>query len=111
MLVLEDDQALCELVAEIVRDAGFTATIARRGAELPHRLDQFDALVANVVLPDVTGPEAARRLRAANPDVQVVFVTGWHEDELQRRRIELSGETVLQKPFTPAELLDALRDA
>ena len=70
-------------------------------------------LIASVPMPEMTGLELQRELARAAPRLArgMVFVTGALLDEAARRQIAESGSTVVEKPFTPAQLLRAVDEA
>jgi CheY-like chemotaxis protein len=66
----------------------------------------IDALISDVVLPGIAGPELARRVRALRPDVPVLFISGF-VDSARLSPGDLDGGRVLRKPFSPRQLVDA----
>jgi CheY-like chemotaxis protein len=71
----------------------------------------IDALVTDVVLPDMRGPEIAERLRKLRPDVAVLFTSGYARDAIARDGVLEQGVNFLQKPYTPSKLGEAVRRA
>ena len=70
----------------------------------------IDIAISDVVMPELSGPEFVEQLHCARPDVRVLFVSGYTDDEVMRRGV-LAGETAfLQKPFAPEQLLQKIRD-
>ena len=67
--------------------------------------EPVDLVVTDVVMPRMSGPELAERLAADRPDMLVVFISGYPEDELRDR----PGAELLGKPFTPSALLAMVR--
>lgn len=110
ILVVEDDLVLNFVNCETLRDNGFNAVGVHGGDSAFEMVDReagWSALVTDIELG--TGPdgfEVARRARAANPDLHVVFVSG---AEAARRRAEgIDGSEFLRKPFQPTEIVEAL---
>ena len=68
-------------------------------------------LVTDVVMPGMSGGELAERLRASNPGLRVLFISGYMEAEEARRSIQVKGTAFLQKPFASPELARAVRSA
>ncbi len=105
ILVVEDDEQVRQVTVNYLQDRGYQvieAANAEAAAVLAHSTDKLDLLLTDVVLPGAEGLALAKRLRAEQPDLQVLFMTGddGHED--------LAGEHVLMKPFTGADLLRAI---
>ncbi|MHC4429554.1 MAG: hybrid sensor histidine kinase/response regulator [Planctomycetota bacterium] len=111
ILLAEDESNIRSLLAEVLRGRGFEVLVAENGEEaleLAARHEgSIDLLVCDVVMPSIGGPDLARRLRRDSPDLPVLFVSGYTFDAMSAG--ELSGEPFLQKPFTPAALVDSVR--
>lgn len=113
VLVVEDEELVRRHLAAAIRNAGYDVTEARSG---PHALElarghgiPFDAVLSDVRMPGMTGPELVARLRASRPGLTVILMSGYPEGEI------LCGEgeavTFLEKPFLPryaAELVGRL---
>jgi signal transduction histidine kinase/CheY-like chemotaxis protein len=114
VLLAEDDHALRVLTERVLVSAGYTVLAARSGA---HALEiardhqgRIDLAISDVVMPELSGPEFVEELRRARPEVRVLFVSGYTDDEVMRRGV-LEGETAfLQKPFAPDQLLEKIRE-
>jgi len=78
VLVVEDEQDLCELIAETLIDEGYDVTRAKDGAEAMAAVasSPFDVVLADMRLPKVDGLTLFRRLRAERPDTDVIVMTG-----------------------------------
>jgi FixJ family two-component response regulator len=66
-------------------------------------------LIADVVLPRMTGPEVANRLKKGRPGLQVLFISGYSPEVIGRRGPLPSEVPFLQKPFTPSAILRMVR--
>jgi two-component system cell cycle sensor histidine kinase/response regulator CckA len=111
VLVVDDEPALRKLVEAALRRHGFAVAAAGGGSEaldLAHGT-RFDLLISDVVMPEMSGPEVARRLRQLQPELRVLFMTGYASPV--DAGVDLRDEIVLSKPFTSASLVDALRRA
>jgi signal transduction histidine kinase len=111
VLVVEDEPAVREITARILRRSGFAVLEAASGAEaLTLAADrQFDLLLTDLVMPQVSGTELARRIHQMLPDVPVLFMSGYSQDVLGPRGALDSGAPLIQKPFAAQELLKAIR--
>ncbi len=110
VLIVDDDRKLTAMLAEYLRPRGIAATAAAdgtRGLEMAAR-GAFDAVVLDVMLPDLDGFEVCRRLRAAS-DVPVLMLTARGDPEDRVVGLELGADDYLPKPFDPRELLARLR--
>ena len=110
VLMIEDDQGLSAMVAEYLAPLGIRITAcatAGEGLGLIQK-DSFDALIIDVMLPDIDGFEVCRRVRAEH-DIPILMLTA-RGDEMDRIvGLELGADDYLPKPFNPRELLARLR--
>src|ERR1700740_2889019 len=100
VLVVDDEPSLAELLASVLRYEGWTVKTAGNGA---------DAVVLNIMLPDFTGLEVMRRLRAEIPQVCVLFLTARDAVEDRVAGITAGGDDYVTKPFILEEVLARLR--
>jgi two-component system NtrC family sensor kinase len=114
VLVVEDEAALANAVADGLRDAGFSVEVAKNGEEGLARLDArlFDVIVCDLRMPRMDGPAFYRAIAAKAPAVarRVIFVTGDVAGTDAGRFLETSGCRWLPKPFRLADLVRAARD-
>ncbi|RLB47197.1 MAG: hypothetical protein DRI90_26610, partial [Deltaproteobacteria bacterium] len=115
ILVVEDDEMLCSLVQSALERAGYTVVTASRGPAALRRFEEqageVQLLLTDVVMPEMNGKELAKRLTERAPELSVVFMSGHAEDIIAQHGVLESGTTLLQKPFTIAELVAAVRGA
>src|SRR5262245_51111376 len=108
--MIEDDARLAGLVSEYLGEAGVRVSIAANGRTGLERLarEPYDAVVLDLMLPDMDGLEVCRRLRAGS-DTPVLMLTA-RGDALDRVvGLEMGADDYLPKPFEPRELLARLR--
>jgi two-component system, OmpR family, phosphate regulon response regulator OmpR len=110
VLLVEDDPRLAEMLQDYLGQAGFEVTVATLGAAALQQLSEahFDAVVLDLMLPDMDGLDVCRRLRPQN-DTPIVMLTA-RGDAIDRIvGLELGADDYLPKPFEPRELLARLR--
>ncbi len=110
LLMIEDDQSLAEMVAEYLSTANMEVQIqadGNAGLELLRR-EAFDAIVLDIMLPDMDGFEVCRRIRA-DSDVPILMLTARGDETDRIVGLELGADDYLPKPFNPRELLARLR--
>jgi two-component system phosphate regulon response regulator OmpR len=109
VLVIDDDQGLAEMLLTYLRGRGFAAEHAADGTSgLRMALaGDVDAVVLDVMLPDLDGFEVLRALRQKR-DVPVIMLTARGEDTDRIVGLELGADDYLPKPFNPRELLARL---
>jgi two-component system, cell cycle sensor histidine kinase and response regulator CckA len=115
ILVVDDDPAVLQIMAEILRQAGYSVLMAEGGWSAIHAFEEAPLppilLVTDVIMPDLTGPVLAARLRKMRPELKVLFVSGFHDTELVQRFVGQQGFALLPKPFTPDGLLRTVAEA
>ena len=114
ILLIEDDARLAAMVAEYLGAAGLHVAIAGAGEAGLALLvrEPFDAVVLDLMLPDIDGLEVCRRLRAqpgATSDLPVLMLTARGDSADRVVGLELGADDYLPKPFEPRELLARLR--
>ena len=110
VLIIDDDRKLAAMLVEYLRPRGLaadTAGDATRGLAMLAR-GAYDAVVLDVMLPDLDGFEVCRRLRASS-DVPILMLTARGDPEDRVVGLELGADDYLPKPFDPRELLARLR--
>jgi DNA-binding NtrC family response regulator len=114
ILVVDDEAVVRELTVEILRRNGYRphgVPSAKHALELLDR-EAFDLVVSDVVMPEMTGVEFLYELRARQPELPVVLMTGGSkEPERTTRAVELGASGLLYKPFTHDELKAAVAAA
>jgi DNA-binding response OmpR family regulator len=110
VLLIEDDSRLAEMVSEYLSEAGFRVSVAATGRSGLERLarEPFDALVLDLMLPDMDGLEVCRQLRATS-DTPVLMLTARGDTTDRIVGLEIGADDYLPKPFEPRELLARLR--
>ena len=110
VLLIEDDQRLAAMLSEYLGSMGFGVTAAPDATTGLEALDagHFDALVLDVMLPDIDGFEVCRQVRAAS-DVPILMLTARGDETDRIVGLELGADDYLPKPFNPRELLARLR--
>jgi two-component system, cell cycle sensor histidine kinase and response regulator CckA len=110
ILVVDDDAAVRGFVDRVLREAGYTTMVAANGPEaldLVTRGQALDLLVTDVMLPGMHGGELARCMRDRDPDLEVLYLTGY-SDRLFKEKTIWEGEAFLEKPCTVNGLLEAV---
>lgn len=109
ILLVEDQASLQKVLARVLREAGANVATAADGVEaLETKLEDVDIVVSDVVMPRMGGPELIDEVRRLRPHFPALLMTGYADpkSKVQSRDIE-----VLNKPFPPAALVRAVRQA
>jgi PAS domain S-box-containing protein len=114
VLVVEDEAALREVTRRILSRNGYQVIVAANGQEAIEAAatckDRIDALVTDVVMPGIQGKEVAKRVRELQPDIGILYMSGYTEGLLSAQGILEPGITLIEKPFTEASMLKKLRE-
>jgi len=110
ILLIEDDMRLAEMVKEYLNEFGFSVTAAHGGGAgiSLYRRGGFDALILDLMLPDMDGLEVCRQLRA-DGQVPILMLTARGDAMDRVVGLEIGADDYLAKPFEPRELLARLR--
>ena len=114
-ILLVEDEDMVRVVAErALTRQGYTVLTAAHGEEALEIFDRgeavIDLLISDVVMPTMDGPTMVRQVRERHPDLPVLFMSGYAEEQL-RKSIDLDGVAFLPKPFSVKQLAEAARDA
>jgi len=116
VLLVEDEAAVRALIVRVLRGLGYTTVEVSDGEEAlryvqAHSGERFDLLLTDVVMPRLGGEKLAERLRAIDPALKVLFISG-HTDSVAIARRRLQTEMlVLTKPFEQLALARRVREA
>jgi two-component system cell cycle sensor histidine kinase/response regulator CckA len=112
VLVVEDRDVVRDLARDVLEAAGFDVVAVAGGREaLEHAAsgEPFDLLLTDVVMPEMSGPELAVKLRAKRPQLPVLYMSGYTDDVLSSHELSQDATAFLRKPFGNAELITAAR--
>jgi two-component system, OmpR family, phosphate regulon response regulator OmpR len=110
ILLIEDDHRLAEMVTRYLGEFGFSVTASPSGGSGIglHTREGFDAVILDLMLPDMDGLEVCRRLRAG-ADTPILMLTARGDATDRIVGLEMGADDYLPKPFEPRELLARLR--
>lgn len=111
VLVVDDEPAVLSVVARCLAQEGFHVLKARDGGDALTAIDTHgppDLVLTDLMMPGIDGAALARRVKERWPDLPVIFMSGFSAEELQRRGALGSPGVLIQKPFTPDELMAAV---
>jgi two-component system OmpR family response regulator len=111
VLIVEDEPKMAALIARALREEGHPADVAARGEDALWMVEAapYDAIVLDVMLPDIDGFEIVRRLRLSKVWTPVLMLTARDAVEDRVDALDAGADDYLTKPFSFAELLARLR--
>ena len=113
ILLVEDEDAVRNFGARALRSRGYTVIEAQSGLDaleqVGDRIDDIDIVVSDVVMPEMDGPTLLRELRARNPNLKVIFVSGYAEEAFRKNLPEGQQFDFLPKPFGLKQLVEAVK--
>jgi signal transduction histidine kinase len=114
VLVVEDEDIVRELVCEVLENQGYNVLCAGDGIEALDLAEDYDdeihLLVTDVIMPHMNGHELAARLSALRPDMKILYVSGYSDNDIGDHGLLEPHSELLQKPFTPQTLARKIRD-
>ncbi|WP_380785887.1 response regulator [Sphingomonas sp. R86521] len=112
ILLVEDEDMVRAVAERALTRQGYSVLTAENGEiglQVLEKHGRPDLLVSDVVMPTMDGPTMVRRARAKYPDLPVLFMSGYAEEQL-RKSIDLDNVAFLPKPFSVQQLAEAARD-
>jgi PAS domain S-box-containing protein len=114
VLLVEDDASVRSLVHRALTQHRYRVLTAGDGFEAERVARAFEGrihlLLTDVVMPNRNGTEAAQVLLASRPNMRVLYMSGYPGSTLARYGVEGTGRAWLDKPFSPAQLVNRIRD-
>lgn len=112
ILVIDDDEHVRQFAVAVLERHGFEAhqaADADEAFEVWRDEGAMDLLLTDVVLPGLRGNEIASKLAEEKPDLKVIFMSGFADEDFLRTASVPPGSKFLPKPFAPQALLEAVR--
>jgi CheY-like chemotaxis protein len=111
VLVVEDEPALRNLVRKIIQRFGYSVVEAQSGREAlevwRREKDRIDLLLTDIVMPEgVSGRDLAKTLSAENPDLRIIFTSGYDRNPADETPPLVEGQNFLRKPYSPSALAE-----
>ena len=114
ILLAEDEPEVRLLTKKLIEDYGYTVIDAIDGADAIDKFmlnkDKIELLLFDVMMPHKNGREAYEEIKKINPDVKVIFTSGYPADTVRKQAIMEEGADFIIKPVLPEKLLKKIRD-
>jgi two-component system cell cycle sensor histidine kinase/response regulator CckA len=111
VLVVDDEEPVRKFVERVLREAGYETALASDGTEAVDVVKNgppIDILVTDLMMPQMTGDELARRLRQDEPSLKVLYLTGFSDRLFKEKSTLWQDEAFLEKPCSVKGLLQAV---
>lgn len=114
ILIVEDDEKVRSVTVRILKGYGYIILIAADGQEAIRLSENHEGsihlMLTDVVMPDMSGGELEKRLKASRPDMKVIFMSGYTDNAIVHQGILDQDKAFIQKPFTPDSLARKVRE-
>ena len=111
VLVVDDEEGIRKFLDRVLQSAGYKTVSAANGPEAlraAESISTLDMVVTDVMMPEMSGCELARRLRLNNPDMKVLYVTGYSDRLFEEKVMMWENEAFVEKPCSLKALLEAV---
>ena len=113
ILVVEDDEELRILTAEILENIGYRVVMAADGQEAmdvyTNSEQNIDLVFSDMIMPKLSGTELFTKLQTINPSIKFILTSGYNLGELQESMHE-EISALLMKPYTPKQIADLITE-
>jgi len=114
ILFVDDEEMILQVASEMLKDLGYRVLVAAGGTEAlelyQQKKDAIDLVVLDLIMPDMSGQEVYRHLLELNPNIRVLFSSGYSVSGRTAATLEKGGCGFLQKPFNVSKLSRKLRE-
>jgi signal transduction histidine kinase/ActR/RegA family two-component response regulator len=113
ILVIDDDDNVLDVLAEILRTGNHTVVPAKHGSQglQIFQESEFDLVFTDLGMPDMNGWEVASKIKSIKPDIPIGLITGWGASLDEGRMKESGVDLIVSKPFRYHEVLDLVTEA
>jgi len=116
ILLVEDEASLRDIAKELLEASGYTVIAAANGAEAlslaeHHATRPIQLLITDVMMPGMSGPTLAQRIRVRRPDVDVLYMSGYSHEAVEKEGLLEPGTRLLAKPFSLSTLVRSVEEA
>jgi CheY-like chemotaxis protein len=112
VLVVDDEESVSDVIGGMLRDLGYTVTLAHSGQQalaLYAKRKRFDLVVLDVNMPEMSGRETLFKLKEIDPNVRVIISTGYGTKSMESLPLHEVVDGFLEKPYQLEELSKAVR--
>ena len=113
ILVVDDNEDLLDTFAMILKRRGFNVETADNGAAAVDKFkeQEYDITLMDIVMPEMNGVEAFRKIREIDPEATVILMTAYSEEELMNMAMDEGAHRILHKPVRINQLVEVIKEA
>ena len=110
LAIIDDDRDICKLLSRFLKKEGFDTHEYYNGSDALEAVkeEQFDVILCDYKLPDITGIELLRKLKIFNPDAVVIVITGYSDVKIAVDAVKHGAFDYVVKPLYPDEILHTI---
>ncbi len=114
ILVVEDENSVRDMARRILMKNGYDVLEAKNAGEAllicENHQKPIQFMLSDVVMPQLSGPDLAKRLAPLHPEMKVLYMTGYSEPDVLKSEVINKGKPIIYKPFTPEDLTKKIRE-
>ena len=113
ILLVEDEEALRDMLRLILKSKGYKVIIAQDGSEAIKKYklhkDEIDIVLTDMGLPEMTGLDMYKKMKKIRTNVKAIFASGFFEPDIKAKIMKAGAKGFVQKPYSQDEILRILR--
>ena len=113
ILLIEDEEAIVDLVKSVLELEGYNVLVALDGEQalslFAQHQDEIDLIVSDLDLPRMKGDEVYIEIRKKNPDIKILFASGYIDDYMRTYLQALGVKEFVDKPYHPFQILNCIK--
>ena len=112
ILLVDDNEDLLETFSMILKRRGFNVDTAENGVSAVDKFKagHFDVTLMDIVMPEMNGVEALKKIKEINPDARVILMTAYSEEKLMRMALDQGARGVIHKPIRIDRMIELIRE-
>jgi DNA-binding NtrC family response regulator len=113
ILIVDDEERFRNTMSRLLQIEGFETKTAGSGSDALHELqtNQYDIVILDVRMPEMTGPQVLARIKKINSEIEVIIMTGYASVDTAKEIMSLGAYDYLLKPYDTNELLEKIEAA
>jgi len=114
ILVVEDEDSLREILKNLLKKLGYNVILASNGREAfeiyKEKFKEISLIISDIIMPEMDGKLLFEKIKEVNKNIKIIYISGYPENVLEAKGIDIRGRNFLQKPFTIEKLAYKIRE-